>query len=78
MFLLLLYNLLKKNIVACIQCYNMVDFKIWRELRKPCPGKEGGVHEQHGEGLVCQELDLRVGSGLDEVGRSFARWLVNP
>ena len=47
-------------------------------MGKPCHGKEGGVHERHGEGLGCQEVDLRGGSGLDEVGRSFARRLGNP
>ena len=32
------------------------------------------MHEHHGEGLGCQEVDLRGGSGLDEVGLlEFAR-----
>ena len=45
---------------------------------RPCHDNEGGVHERHGEGLTCREVGLRGGSGLDEVGRSFARRLVNP
>ena len=47
-------------------------------MRKPCQGKEGGVDERHGEGLGCQEVHLRGGSGQDGVGRGFARQLVNP
>ena len=36
------------------------------------------MNERHGEGLGCRDVDLRGGIGVDEVGRSFARQLVNP
>ena len=36
-------------------------------VKKPCHSKEGGVHERHGEDLVCRDVDLRRGSGLNGV-----------